>query len=130
MRLMQMGFRVFFVGETTTPAIQAGDLLITISGSGKTEHLRANMEMTKELRSGTFLITAHETSPMADMADRSIVIAGPTKMHATARNQSRQLIGSLFEQGAFIFCEAIVDILSKELRLNFDEIMQRHANLE
>ena len=33
-RLMHMGLTVFFVGEPTTPAIKAGDLLVIGSGSG------------------------------------------------------------------------------------------------
>ena len=38
MRLMQLGFTVYYVGETITPRIQPGDLLIAISGSGETGH--------------------------------------------------------------------------------------------
>ena len=38
-RLMHMGMTVFFVGEPTTPAIKAGDLLVIGSGSGETGSL-------------------------------------------------------------------------------------------
>ena len=130
MRLMQMGLPVFFVGDTTTPAIAAGDLLITISGSGKTAHLRSNVELASKLGASIYLITAHEVSPMAEIAESSIVIPGPTKMHATEGNRSGQLIGSLFEQSAFILCEAVVGALSTELSLSSGDIMNRHANLE
>jgi 6-phospho-3-hexuloisomerase len=130
MRLMQMGFVAFFVGETITPAMESGDLLITLSGSGNTTHLSMNMDSARRLGAVIYLITAHKASPMAEMADRSIVIAGPTKMQAADEHASCQLIGSLFEQGAFIFCEAIVDILAKEFGLGSDDMMKRHANLE
>ncbi|USS91331.1 SIS domain-containing protein [Fructilactobacillus carniphilus] len=36
MRLMQLGKTAYVVGETTTPAIQAGDLLLVASASGTT----------------------------------------------------------------------------------------------
>jgi len=36
MRLMHMGFPVFIVGDTTTPAIGKEDLLVIGSGSGET----------------------------------------------------------------------------------------------
>ena len=36
MRFMHMGFTVHVVGETTTPAILEGDLLLAASGSGTT----------------------------------------------------------------------------------------------
>ena len=38
-RLMHLGYTVYFVGEPTTPSIQAGDLLIVGSGSGNTASL-------------------------------------------------------------------------------------------
>ncbi|RZL47595.1 MAG: hypothetical protein EOO93_25005, partial [Pedobacter sp.] len=34
MRLMHLGLTVYFAGDTTTPAIKKGDLLIVASGSG------------------------------------------------------------------------------------------------
>ena len=36
MRLMHLGLPVFVAGETTTPGIRAGDLLVIGSGSGAT----------------------------------------------------------------------------------------------
>ncbi|HMB45107.1 MAG TPA: SIS domain-containing protein, partial [Candidatus Methanoperedens sp.] len=36
MRLMHLGFDVYVVGETTTPAVQPDDLVIAVSGSGET----------------------------------------------------------------------------------------------
>ena len=32
MRLMHLGKRVFFIGETTTPAVKKGDILFFVSG--------------------------------------------------------------------------------------------------
>src|SRR5512133_4294126 len=39
MRLMHLGFKSYVVGETVTPAIEPGDLLIIGSGSGETSIL-------------------------------------------------------------------------------------------
>lgn len=36
MRLMQIGLNSYVVGETTTPSVQEGDLLIVASASGET----------------------------------------------------------------------------------------------
>jgi 6-phospho 3-hexuloisomerase len=33
-RLMNLGFNVYFLGETITPAAEKGDLMIAISGTG------------------------------------------------------------------------------------------------
>ena len=37
MRLMQMGYQSYVVGETTTPSVGKGDLLIVASASGETQ---------------------------------------------------------------------------------------------
>jgi len=37
MRLMHLGLDAFMVGDTTTPAIAAKDLLVICSGSGQTD---------------------------------------------------------------------------------------------
>ena len=36
MRLVHIGYTVYVIGETITPSIQAGDVLVSVSGSGKT----------------------------------------------------------------------------------------------
>jgi len=130
MRLMQIGFTVFVVGETTTQAIKPNDLLISISGSGRTSNSINIIKKAKDYGVYTFLITANRDSPMAKIADKSISIPTPTKFQNNTDNTGSQLIGSLFEQSAFILLECVVDILSKSLGLKYDEIMKRHANLE
>jgi len=130
MRLMQIGFTVFIVGETTTPAIQSNDLLISISGSGRTSNSINILKKAKDFGAYTFLITANGDSPMVKIADSFIFIPAPTKFQNNKNDTSSQLIGSLFEQSTFILFECIVDILSRSLDLKHDEIMKRHANLE
>ncbi|MCY0893435.1 MAG: SIS domain-containing protein, partial [Acidibacillus sp.] len=35
MRLMHLGVNIFVIGETITPAVGSGDMLVAVSGSGK-----------------------------------------------------------------------------------------------
>ena len=130
MRLMQIGFMVFIVGETTTPAIQSDDLLISVSGSGRTGNSINIIKKAKDYGAYTFLITANNDSPMAEIADNFIFIPAPTKFQNKTEETGSQLIGSLFEQSTFILFECIIDVLSKTLDLKREEIMKRHANLE
>ena len=44
MRLVHMGFLVYIVGDATTPAIQANDLLVIVTGSGTTKTLQLYAE--------------------------------------------------------------------------------------
>ncbi len=130
MRLMQIGFTVFIVGETITPAINSGDLLISVSGSGRTANSLNIIKKAKDFGAYRFLITANNDSPMSEIADSFILIPAPTKFQSNIDDTGSQLIGSLFEQSTFILFECIIDILSKTLELKRDEIMKRHANLE
>ena len=57
MRLMHMGYKAYVVGETTTPALEPGDLLIIASGSGNTETLTAIADKCKRLGGVLALIT-------------------------------------------------------------------------
>ena len=56
-RLMHMGLTVFFVGEPTTPAIKAGDLLVIGSGSGETGSLVVMAQKAKKI--GASVITPY-----------------------------------------------------------------------
>ena len=130
MRLMQIGFKVFIIGETTTPAIKSDDLLISVSGSGRTTNSLNIIKKAKDFGVYKFLITANNDSPMSEIADSFILIPAPTKFQTNFNDTGSQLIGSLFEQSTFILFECIIDILSKTLDLKRDETMKRHANLE
>jgi 6-phospho-3-hexuloisomerase len=131
MRLMQMGFTVYYVGETITPRIQPGDLLIAISGSGETGHTCGLVKQAHKRQARTVALTAHRDSAIGRLADLSLVIPGTTKLTLAQEEDSHQCPGSLFEQAAFLFLEAVVMQLF-HLRLGRDQeqLLARHADLE
>ena len=49
MRLMHLGIAVHVVGEITTPAIEAEDIFITISGSGETTSVINSAKIAKNV---------------------------------------------------------------------------------
>ena len=130
MRLMQMGFTTYVVGETTTPSIGIGDLLVMISGSGETQHSYFILKDARKAGAYTYLITAHQASRMWNIAQGKIKISGPTKLSSLNKGKSEQFLGSLFEQGAFIFLESVIHQLRTKLKMNPEKIMIRHTNLE
>ena len=44
MRLMHLKYTVYFVGETITPAVEAGDVFIAVSGSGTSKNVVSDAE--------------------------------------------------------------------------------------
>jgi 6-phospho-3-hexuloisomerase len=69
MRLMHLGLQDYVVGETITPSIRAGDLLITCSGSGETEGVVAIATKAKAIGAQVVAIPTQADSSLGKMAD-------------------------------------------------------------
>lgn len=123
MRLMQLGKTVFVVGETITPAIQKGDLLIVASASGATHSVCHYAAEAVQLLADLLIITAEKDSALAHIAPPDVVIPAPTKHNLAA---SGQLMGSLFEQMILLFSDAVTMALAEDR----ETLSRNHANLE
>ena len=131
MRLMHLGLDAFVVGETTTPAGQPRDLLVCVSGSGETGSTLSVLEQARQLGMRTILITTSHQSRMALVSNTVVVIRAGTKHTPVLQAQvPGQIMGGTFEQGAFVFLEAVINELLLRLHLSSRELAQRHANLE
>ena len=132
MRLMHMGINVHVVGDVTTPAVSTGDLLLIGSGSGSTDSLVAMALKAKSLKTRIALITIDPDSPVGKIADIVVSIPAPSpkvKKHIDVV-ESRQPMGSLFEQSLSMLLDSVVIMLMQRNRLNADSMFGRHANLE
>jgi 6-phospho-3-hexuloisomerase len=131
MRLMHLGFTVYFVGETTTPRVRPGDLLIVMSGSGETAQPREMQRRANTAGARTLALTTHPESTIGREAQVTINIPGTTKLTLNQEAKSVQCPGSLFEQATFLFLEAVVLILyQRRLGTNRGDVLDRHADLE
>ena len=130
MRLMHLGYRVYFCGETITPAIGEGDLLVVLSGSGETASTLESVQIAKERGAMIFGILGHLRTRIAPLADNSIHLPGTTKLRRDSEPVSPQMAGSLFEQAAFIFLEAVVLALSQDRAEAIDSELRLHAVIE
>ena len=133
MRLMHIGLKSYVVGETVTPAIGEGDLLIIGSGSGETSTLEVMAEKAKKAGAKLAVITIYPESTLGKMADITVVIHGVTaKVQDDGENHSIQPGGNLFEQSLLIFGDALSMCVADRGGMSMDDksIMSRHANLE
>jgi 6-phospho-3-hexuloisomerase len=131
MRLMHLGFTVYFVGETTTPRVRPGDLLMVMSGSGETAQPREMQRRANAAGARTLALTTHPESTIGREAQVTINIPGTTKLTLNQEAKSVQCPGSLFEQASFLFLEAVVLILyQRRLGHNQGDVLDRHADLE
>ena len=141
MRLMHLGFLSYVVGETITPAMTKGDMLIVFSGSGKTRTVLDIAETAKQQDGRVCLITASPRSPLGDKADCIVLIPDFRKAAAGEKLTfaSRSItgddalfapLGTLFETLSWVFCDAIVSVLIDLLQTSAAEMQESHANIE
>lgn len=129
MRLMQIGLLAHMVGDVTTPAIGAGDLLIAISGSGRTETVVNLAAKAKSFGAHVLAITSSTATPLGKLADDVIVMpAGSVKTDVAT--PTRLPLANALEQAMAIFLDCIGAMLAAERRQDNAAMMRRHANLE
>ncbi|MGI4744403.1 MAG: 6-phospho-3-hexuloisomerase [Janthinobacterium lividum] len=129
MRLMHLGLTVFVVGETTTPAIRKGDLLLAGSGSGTTSTIVKAAEKAVAAGAQVVAISTTTDSPLAALATQVVVLPAAQKQDHGG-TISQQYAGSLFEQSVLLLTDAIFQTLWALDGTPAEELWKRHANLE
>lgn len=129
MRLMHLGLTVHIAGDTTTPAISAGDLLLVASGSGTTSGVVKAAETAAKAGARIAAFTTNADSPLAALADALVIIPAAQKTDHGS-NVSVQYSGSLFEQVLFLATEAVFQSLWDNTDEPAERLWLRHANLE
>jgi len=132
MRLMQIGVETYVVGETTTPDIRKGDLLMIGSGSGVTGGPINYAHIAKHAGIRVVAITSAKESPLTELAELIIRLPAPTpKVHETKPPPpSVQPLGSLFEQMLLVYLDAVIILLMKEMSVAAETLVKKHATLE
>jgi len=139
LRLMNLGFNVYFLGETITPAATKEDLVIAISGSGTTKLVLTASAAAKEIGSKVVAVTSHPKSPLGQIADHIVLVGGRTKTAQEEDYLARQLIGereplsplgTMFENNCMIFLDSLIVELMYMLGKTEDELRKLHATIE
>lgn len=131
MRLMHFGKRVYVVGEMVTPAIRKGDLLLMVSGSGETGSLVSMANKAKSIGAKIALVSANPDSTISRLADVYVRIFAPSpKASFKDYVESMQPMGNMFEQGSFLFLDAVVMEMMARTGKTSETMFELHANLE
>lgn len=129
MRLMQMGLEVYLVGETLTPAIQAGDLLLVGSASGETGGAVRAAQKARGIGARVAVITINPESTLAKIGQHVTLIPGETPK-LSGEIKSQMVLASAWEQALLVFLECQIAWLAEKKGQSTEEMMTRHANLE
>lgn len=127
MRMMHIGYTSYMMGETICPSMREGDVLLAISGSGKTRRTVEDAEAAKKLGVRVIAVTSKSDSPLAPVADAVIVVPGRVKGESSG---SIQLLSSLFDQSVHIALDALCLMLSRRDDVSDADANANHANVE
>ncbi len=141
MRLMHLGLSAFVVGETVTPAMKPGDIIVAFSGSGATKTVADISETAKEIGGRICLITSKKNSRIGRIADCIVIIESQRDKVAdeSVEFEIRQMmgehksfapLGTIFETTAMVFADAIISRLMEITQCRPEDLQCRHANIE
>jgi len=139
MRLMHLGFTVYVVGESITPAISGRDLLVAVTGSGETESVVGIAQAAKRMGARVTSVTSNRKSAIGRFSDCVVVIKGRLPGMLERDYLARQLrgghepiapLGTLFELSTMVFFDSLVEELMVLNRRTEGYMKARHTQLE
>ncbi|KMM36853.1 6-phospho-3-hexuloisomerase [Guptibacillus hwajinpoensis] len=131
MRLMHGGYDVYVTGETITPNIEKGDLLIAISGSGSTTSICYFAKRAKESGACVSAITTNKHSKLAEISDHFLIVPAATKKRLPEEPDTIQPLGNQFDQSLHLLLDAIIIYTVKQSKTaDQAKMTAKHANME
>lgn len=122
-RLVQLGLKIFFVGETITPIVEKDDVVIIVSNTGETMSAIQTANIVRRLGAQVIAITAKEHSKLAHAAS--------TVIHLDIGKQPRDPdfapLGTLFEITALIYLDGLIPDIMKKMSQSEANMRARHA---
>jgi 6-phospho-3-hexuloisomerase len=122
-RLVQMGLEVYFVGETITPIVEEGHLVIIVSHTGETMSCIQTANIVRRVGAKVITITSNGHSKLA-AASNLVIQIKPRKDDDRKRLAP---LGTLFEDATFIFLDGIVAQIMDKLGQSEGSMRKRHA---
>jgi 6-phospho-3-hexuloisomerase len=141
MRLMHLGLHAYVVGETITPALNKGDVMVIFSGSGRTKTVADLAETARDIGGRICLITSNADSRIGKIADCIVIIEHHRDAVAddAAEFEIRQMmgdhksfapLGTLFETTSMVFADAVISRMMEITQVDESALKNRHTNIE
>jgi len=138
MRLMHLGFHVYVLGETITPSIRKGDIVVAVSGSGSTVLPVASARIAKKMGAEILAVTSNPRSPLGRLADHIVQVKAKYRparekdffvRQLLGEHESLSPLGTMFELSAGIFLDCVIAELMSRLRETEGDLEKRHATI-
>ncbi|MEG0854437.1 MAG: 6-phospho-3-hexuloisomerase [Angelakisella sp.] len=126
MRLMHLGYSAFVIGETVTPAIASGDVLVAVSGSGESAYVLTDAKKAREKGCTVVAVTSKAKSALTQLSDEVLIVPGTVRGDSGEARGSVQLLSSLFDQSVHIILDVLCLMLSARDNTSNQEATQKH----
>ncbi len=135
MRLMHLGFRVYVVGDVTTPALTDKDCLVAISGSGETKTVAIAAKTANEVGTKVIGVTTDPQSTVGKNSDVVVNIESKSKVpwkyytsHVLKGNYDDLTpMGTLFEDSTLLFLDGLIAAFMVRLGKKENDLQKLHA---
>lgn len=134
-RLSNLGYNVFIIGDSVTPAIRKRDGVIFVSGSGETDDTVRAAQRAKKIGAIVFGITSKPDSTMAKYCDHLLKVPGRSRIDRGRDYLDDQIkgryaplapMGTLFEISAMIVLDSIIPEIARLKGFDEAEMRKRH----
>jgi 6-phospho-3-hexuloisomerase len=122
-RLVQLGLKMFFVGETVTPIVEKDDLVMIISNTGETMSAVQTANIVRREGAKVIAITAKKHTKLAHASNMVIHL----NIKKDPEDAVQAPLGTVFELTAMVFLDSIVSEIMKETGQTESDMRARHA---
>ena len=123
MRLVQLGLKCYFIGESTTPIVTPRDLVIIISRTGETYSAIQTANIVRRLGTKLIVVTGKRGSKLTH--------AGNIVHYLEAESDEKKVklapLGTVFELTSFLFFDCVVAELMNKMGESEESMKARHA---
>jgi 6-phospho-3-hexuloisomerase len=123
MRLVQTGLRAYVIGESVTPIVRRGDVVLILSGQGESSSSIQTANIVRREGAELIVLTAHGASKIAHTASLLIVVEFPED----AERPRFAPLGTLFESASLRLTDGIVAELLAVRGESEASMRRRHA---
>lgn len=122
-RLVQLGLKVFFIGETTTPIVDDTDVALIISNTGETMSAIQTANIIRRVGAKVIVLTSRQTSKLAHAGSIVVNLSPPTDEETTVLAP----LGTLFEDSTLVFLDGIISQIMETRGDTESKMRGRHA---
>jgi 6-phospho-3-hexuloisomerase len=122
-RLVQIGLNVHFVGDTTTPIVEKGHVVVIISNTGETMSAVQTANIVRRLGAVVISITGSAHSKLGIASNIVMELVQPRD----ERKKKNAPLGTIFELASMVMLDSMVPLLMTKLNQDEASLRRRHA---